>query len=47
MKNDIDLFAPWLQRFFTKYLKQQKQVSGHTVHSYRDTFRLLLRFHHA
>jgi site-specific recombinase XerD len=44
MKNDIDLFAPWLQRFFTKYLKQQKQVSGHTVHCYRDTFRLLLRF---
>jgi len=38
MKNDIDLFAPCLQRFFTKYLKQQKQVSGHTVHSTATRF---------
>jgi site-specific recombinase XerD len=44
VNNDTELLAPWLQRFFTKYLTQQKQVSGHTVHSYRDTFRLLLRF---
>jgi site-specific recombinase XerD len=44
ISNDRELLAPWLQRFFTKYLTQQKQVSGHTVHSYRDTFRLLLRF---
>jgi hypothetical protein len=42
--SDTVLLAPWLQRFFTKYPSQQKQVSGHTIHSYRDTFRLLLRF---
>jgi len=44
VNHDTELLAPWLQRFFTKYLTQQKQVSGHTIHSYRDTFRLLLKF---
>lgn len=33
-----------LQRFFTERLMTQRQVSGHTMASYRDTFRLLLRF---
>ncbi len=33
-----------LQAFFTQRLMQQKQASPHTVASYRDTFRLLLRF---
>lgn len=37
-------FASVLTRFFTQRLIQQQQVSSHTVHSYRDTFRLLLRF---
>jgi site-specific recombinase XerD len=37
-------FAPLLQSFFTRRLMQQKQVSPHTIVSYRDTFRLLLRF---
>jgi site-specific recombinase XerC len=37
-------FAPLLQSFFTRRLMQQKQVSPHTILSYRDTFRLLLRF---
>jgi site-specific recombinase XerD len=37
-------FATLLQNFFTRRLMQQKQVSPHTVASYRDTFRLLLRF---
>ncbi len=33
-----------LQGFFTERLMTQRQVSHHTVASYRDTFRLLLRF---
>jgi site-specific recombinase XerD len=36
--------APLLQSFFTSRLMQQKQASPHTICSYRDTFRLLLRF---
>jgi site-specific recombinase XerD len=36
--------APLLQRFFTDRLIKQKQVSPHTISSYRDTFRLLLQF---
>lgn len=38
------LVAPLLQSFFTKRLMQEKQASHHTVISYRDTFRLLLKF---
>jgi len=37
-------FATLLQRFFTERLTQQRQASPHTVSSYRDTFRLLLKF---
>jgi site-specific recombinase XerD len=37
-------FAILLQRFFIQRLMQQKKVSSHTLCSYRDTFRLLLRF---
>jgi len=33
-----------LQSFFTERLLTQRQVSSHTIASYRDTFRLLLRF---
>jgi site-specific recombinase XerD len=36
--------APFLQSFFTNRLIGQKQVSTHTISSYRDTFRLLLSF---
>ncbi len=36
--------APLLERFFTQRLMQQRQVSPHTISSYRDTFRLLLIF---
>jgi site-specific recombinase XerD len=39
--------APLLQRFFTDRLLRQRQASPHTIASYRDTFRLLLRFAHA
>lgn len=35
-----------LQSFFTDRLIKQRQVSPHTIASYRDTFRLLMRFAH-
>lgn len=37
-------FAGLLQSFFMQRLMQQRQVSPHTIASYRDTFRLLLQF---
>lgn len=37
-------FQTLLQRFFTERLMQQRRASPHTIGSYRDTFRLLLRF---
>ncbi|KAA1009660.1 tyrosine-type recombinase/integrase [Paraburkholderia panacisoli] len=43
MKSTIR-FSTLLQAFFTQRLMQQKQVSSHTIESYRDTFRLLLKF---
>ena len=43
MKSPIR-FSSLLQAFFTQRLMQQKQVSSHTIESYRDTFRLLLKF---
>jgi site-specific recombinase XerD len=36
--------APLLERFFTQRLMQQREASPHTISSYRDTFRLLLKF---
>ena len=36
-----------VERFFTQRLIQQRCVSPHTVASYRDTFRLLLKFAHS
>ena len=36
--------APLLERFFTQRLMQQRQASPHTISSYRDTFRLFLKF---
>lgn len=41
--NDLD-FPALLQQFFTQRLMQQRQASAHTIASYRDSFRLLLRF---
>ena len=35
---------PYLQRFFTERLGAQLKASPNTVASYRDTFRLLLRY---
>jgi site-specific recombinase XerD len=36
--------APLLERFFTQRLMQERRVSPHTIASYRDTFRLFLKF---
>lgn len=44
MKTSTPDLAPLLQRFFTQRLMQQRQASPHTISSYRDTFRLLLKF---
>ena len=37
-------FARYLTEFLTTYLKGQKNVSKNTILSYRDTFKLLLRY---
>lgn len=37
-------FPALLEGFFTERLQRQKQVSTHTIASYRDTFCLLLRY---
>lgn len=39
-------FAQLLTRYLSRYLPGQRNVSVHTVQSYRDTFTLLLRFCH-
>ncbi|MDD1786493.1 tyrosine-type recombinase/integrase [Burkholderia gladioli] len=44
MSPSVPTFPALLQRFFMQRLMQQKHVSAHTISSYRDTFRLLLRF---
>ncbi len=46
MTASIPTFPTLLQRFFTQRLMQEKRVSANTISSYRDTFRLLLRFAH-
>jgi site-specific recombinase XerD len=43
MTPDANL-SPLLQTFFTERLMRQRQVSPHTLASYRDAFCLLLRF---
>jgi site-specific recombinase XerD len=44
MKTTTLSLAPLLERFFTQRLMQQRQASPHTISSYRDTFRMLLKF---
>ena len=36
--------APWLHAFFHEWLAEQRNCSRHTVLSYRDTWRMFLRF---
>ena len=43
MKKSVE-FPALLQSFFTQRLIAQRKASPHTIASYRDTFRLLLRF---
>jgi len=43
MKKELS-FPVLLECFFMQRLMAQRQVSPHTIRSYRDTFRLLLRF---
>jgi site-specific recombinase XerD len=42
--NAVTVLAPLLERFFTQRLMQERRVSPHTIGSYRDTFRLFLKF---
>ncbi len=37
-------FPALLETFFTDRLMTQRNASSHTIASYRDTFRLLLRY---
>jgi site-specific recombinase XerD len=40
----IPRLADLLTRYFSEHLRQQRNVSSHTIAAYGDTFRLLLRF---
>jgi site-specific recombinase XerD len=42
--NTVADFPQLLAKFFTDRLMQQRQASPHTIASYRDTFRLLVRY---
>ncbi len=44
MTPQSSLLGPHLQAFFTEYLPMQKRASPETIASFRDTFRLLLKF---
>jgi site-specific recombinase XerD len=44
MKTSETSLAPLLERYFLQRLMQQRQASPHTISSYRDTFRMLLKF---
>ncbi|NDB85058.1 MAG: integrase, partial [Alphaproteobacteria bacterium] len=37
-------FAKYLTEFLSVYLPSQKNVSKNTIHSYRDTFKLVINF---
>jgi integrase/recombinase XerD len=39
-----DAFVALVQRFFSEHLPTQRNLSAHTTRSYRQTFRLLLKF---
>ncbi|MGH8636458.1 MAG: site-specific integrase [Burkholderiales bacterium] len=44
--SDQPSFGVLLERFFTQRLMHQRRASGHTIASYRDTFKMLLQFVH-
>jgi site-specific recombinase XerD len=43
-ENSSTTLAVTLRGFFTDYLPQQRAMSPHTVHSYRDSLKLMLKF---
>ena len=43
MKESNDL-SKCLRGFFQEYLPKQRGVSAHTIHSYRDSLKLLLQY---
>src|SRR5580658_4275954 len=44
MKRSDSLLATALHGFLTDYLPQQRAMSPHTLHSYRDSLKLFLQF---
>ena len=40
----VTTLAHALHRFFSDYLPEQKALSFHTLHSYRDSLKLLLKY---
>lgn len=42
--SSLTSLAPLLERFFMRRLMQERRVSPHTIGSYRDSFRLFLKF---
>jgi site-specific recombinase XerD len=40
----VDLFPALLRAFFCAWMVEQRNASSHTIRSYRDTWRLFLRF---
>ncbi len=44
MRHAHALVGPLLQEFFVKHLLAHRNVSPQTISSYRDAFRLLLKF---
>lgn len=44
MKRPDSLLATTLNGFLTDYLPRQRAMSPHTLHSYRDSLKLLLQF---
>ncbi len=41
--NKHDL-AIWVGKYFQEYLMHQRRVSRHTIHSYRDSWKLFLHY---
>ena len=42
--NDKQLVGPWVRRFLLEHLVAERNLSGNTQASYRDTLTLLLPF---
>jgi site-specific recombinase XerD len=42
--NPVDPFPKWLHAFFYEWMVEQRNASVHTIRSYRDTWRIFLKF---